>query len=206
MTFRCYAHADNTREYIITSDAKRINSYDFVVAFLCPGLVYTLVCVPSIHLLAFALQWLISGLYPKGCSVFILHLTGNYVDLLCCHCTLDYLADSRQTVHGHGRYPPYLALLDMSYPPTKRFLESPHNGALNSQIIPVETILVIRDVGVQVKTVYLGGRSSSRFIDRSKISDIIINEAITMMHIRVYMAIIVEGEDRMVVVFQVSSL
>ncbi|KAF9430249.1 hypothetical protein BGZ76_000904 [Entomortierella beljakovae] len=66
----------------------------------------------------------------------------------------------------------------------------------------VETILVIRDVGVQVKTVYLGGRSSSRFIDRSKITDIIINEAITMMHIRVYMAIIVEGEDKMVVVFQ----
>jgi len=81
----------------------------------------------------------------------------------------------------------------------------PQNAALNSQTFPLETILVIRDVGVQVKTVYLGGRSSSRFIDRSKISDIIINEAITMMHIRVYMAIIVEGEDRMVVVFQVSS-
>lgn len=71
-------------------------------------------------------------------------------------------------------------------------------------MILTETILVIRDVGIQVKTIYLGGRSSSRFIDRSKISDIIINEAITMMHIRVYMAIIVEGQDRMVVVFQVS--
>lgn len=63
---------------------------------------------------------------------------------------------------------------------------------------------MIRDVGIQVKTVYLGGRSVSRFIDRSKIQDIIINEAITMMHIRVYMAIIVEGQDKMVVVFQVS--
>ncbi|KAG0238897.1 hypothetical protein BGW42_000058 [Actinomortierella wolfii] len=69
-------------------------------------------------------------------------------------------------------------------------------------MVTEETILVIRDVGVQVKTVYLGGRSVSRFIDRSRIADIIINEAITMMHIRVYMAIIVEGEDRMVVVFQ----
>lgn len=63
---------------------------------------------------------------------------------------------------------------------------------------------MIRDVGIQVKTVYLGGRSVSRFIDRSKIQDIIINEAITMMHIRVYMAIIVEGQDKMVVVFQVG--
>ncbi|KAF9406441.1 hypothetical protein BGZ94_003112 [Podila epigama] len=69
-------------------------------------------------------------------------------------------------------------------------------------MVTEETILVIRDVGIQVKTVYLGGRSVSRFIDRSKIQDIIINEAITMMHIRVYMAIIVEGEDKMVVVFQ----
>lgn len=51
MTFRCYAHADNTREYIITSDAKRINSYDFIVAFLCPGLVYALVCASSARLL-----------------------------------------------------------------------------------------------------------------------------------------------------------
>ncbi|KAK3828065.1 MAG: GPI-GlcNAc transferase complex, PIG-H component-domain-containing protein [Benniella sp.] len=134
MTFRCYAHADNTREYIITSDAKRINSYDLIVAFLCPGLVYalgtTLTCYTVI---AFLIIWRI------------------VVKLL---------------------------------------------------MVTEETILVIRDVGVQVKTVYLGGRSSSRFIDRSKISDIIINEAITMMHIRVYMAIIVEGEDRMVVVFQ----
>ncbi|KAG0326010.1 hypothetical protein BG000_001556 [Podila horticola] len=106
MTFQCYAHADNTREYIMTSDAPRINSYDFMAVILCAGFVYFL------------------------------------------------------------------------------------------------TILVIRDVGIQVKTVYLGGRSVSRFIDRSKIQDIIINEAITMMHIRVYMAIIVEGQDKMVVVFQ----
>ncbi|KAG0028650.1 hypothetical protein BGZ81_004548 [Podila clonocystis] len=113
MTFQCYAHADNTREYIMTSDAPRINSYDFMSVILCAGFVYFLFFM-----------------------------------------------------------------------------------------VTEETILVIRDVGIQVKTVYLGGRSVSRFIDRSKIQDIIINEAITMMHIRVYMAIIVEGQDKMVVVFQ----
>jgi len=43
MTFQCYAHADNTREYIMTSDAKRINSNDFMLVFLCLCLVYTLV-------------------------------------------------------------------------------------------------------------------------------------------------------------------
>ncbi|KAG0266156.1 hypothetical protein BG011_003143, partial [Mortierella polycephala] len=134
MTFQCYAHADNTREYIMTSDVPRINSNDFVVVFTCAALVYTL------------------GTTFTSYAV--------------------------------------IALLIISWIVVKLF------------IVTEETILVIRDVGVQVKTVYLGGRSASRFIDRSKISDIIINEAITMMHIRVYMAIIVEGEDRMVVVFQ----
>lgn len=43
MTFQCYAHADNTREYIMTSDAQRINSNDFALVALCLGLVYLLV-------------------------------------------------------------------------------------------------------------------------------------------------------------------
>ncbi|KAF0532446.1 putative glycosyltransferase [Gigaspora margarita] len=54
----------------------------------------------------------------------------------------------------------------------------------------------------QVETVYINGRTVSRFIERSKISDIIINEGITMLQVKFYMAIIVEGQDRMVVVFQ----
>ncbi|KAI1302175.1 hypothetical protein EDD11_005640 [Mortierella claussenii] len=118
----------------MTSDAKRINLYDFMLVPVCLALVY------------------------------ILRATFT------CYTTIALLILSRVVV--------------------KLFM------------VTEETILVIRDVGVQVKTVYLGGRSSCRFIDRSKISDIIINEAITMMHIRVYMAIIVEGEDKMVVVFQ----
>ncbi|KAF9956617.1 hypothetical protein BGZ72_002628 [Mortierella alpina] len=134
MTFQCNAHADNTREYIMTSDAPRINSYDFMVVIACAGCVYFL------------------GTTFTSYAV--------------------------------------IALLIVSRVIVKLFM------------VTEETILVIRDVGVQVKTVYLGGRSASRFIDRSKISDIIINEAITMMHIRVYLAIIVEGEDKMVVVFQ----
>ncbi|CAG8532333.1 8120_t:CDS:2 [Acaulospora morrowiae] len=69
-------------------------------------------------------------------------------------------------------------------------------------IVKSESILSVRDVGVQVTTVYLNGRSVSKFIDKSKISDIIINEGITMLQVKFYMAIIVEGQDRMVVVFQ----
>ncbi|KAF9394651.1 hypothetical protein CPC16_010753 [Podila verticillata] len=118
----------------MTSDAPRINSYDFMAVILCAGFVY--------------------------------FLGPSYT----CYTAITLIAISRIAI--------------------KFFM------------VTEETILVIRDVGIQVKTVYLGGRSVSRFIDRSKIQDIIINEAITMMHIRVYMAIIVEGQDKMVVVFQ----
>ncbi|KAG0344129.1 hypothetical protein BG004_004716 [Podila humilis] len=118
----------------MTSDAPRINSYDFSAALLCAGLLY--------------------------------FLGPSYT----CYTLITLTAASRI--------------------------------AFKFFMVTEETILMIRDVGIQVKTVYLGGRSVSRFIDRSKIQDIIINEAITMMHIRVYMAIIVEGQDKMVVVFQ----
>ena len=71
-------------------------------------------------------------------------------------------------------------------------------------MVKEESILSIRDVGIQVKTIYMNGRSVSRFIDRSKISDIIINEGITMLQVKFYMTIIVEGQDKMVVVFEVN--
>ncbi|RHZ47079.1 hypothetical protein Glove_593g32 [Diversispora epigaea] len=69
-------------------------------------------------------------------------------------------------------------------------------------IVKSESILLIRDVGVQVKTVYLNGRIVSKFIDKDKISNIVINEGITILQVKFYMVILVEEADRMVVVFQ----
>lgn len=77
---------------------------------------------------------------------------------------------------------------------------------LKLNIVKEESILSIRDVGIQVKTIYMNGRSVSKFIDKSKISDIIINEGITMLQVKFYMAIIVDGQDRMVVVFEVNLI
>ncbi|KAI8642653.1 GPI-GlcNAc transferase complex, PIG-H component-domain-containing protein [Parasitella parasitica] len=65
-----------------------------------------------------------------------------------------------------------------------------------------ESILSIRDVGIQVKTTYWGGSSVSRFINRDKIDDVIINEGINFWQIKSYMAILVKNEDKMVVVFE----
>lgn len=67
-----------------------------------------------------------------------------------------------------------------------------------------ESILAIRDVGIQVQTVYWGGSTVSRFINRLKIEDVIINEGISFWQIKSYMAILVKDEDKMVVVFEVS--
>jgi GPI-GlcNAc transferase complex, PIG-H component len=66
-----------------------------------------------------------------------------------------------------------------------------------------ESILAVRNVGVQVKTTYLSGRSVSHFIERSRICDIIIHEAITMWQVKFYMAIITAKQDKMTVVFEV---
>ncbi|KAI8581259.1 hypothetical protein K450DRAFT_233897 [Umbelopsis ramanniana AG] len=65
-----------------------------------------------------------------------------------------------------------------------------------------ESILAVRNVGVQVKTTYLSGRSVSQFIERSRVCDIIIHEAITMWQVKFYMAIITAKQDKMTVVFE----
>lgn len=46
----------------------------------------------------------------------------------------------------------------------------------------------------------------SRFINRNKIDDIIINEGISFWQIKSYMAILVKDEDKMVVAFEVMYL
>ena len=47
--------------------------------------------------------------------------------------------------------------------------------------------------------------ASTRFIPASQIQDIWIHEAFTGFEVRFYLAIVVEGEDDIVVVFPVSS-
>ncbi|KAI7867387.1 GPI-GlcNAc transferase complex, PIG-H component-domain-containing protein [Spinellus fusiger] len=72
---------------------------------------------------------------------------------------------------------------------------------LKYKSIKQESLLVMRDIGVQVKAVYWGGSTVSRFITRCKIEDVIINEGITMWQVKSYIAILVKDQD-MVVVFQ----
>ncbi|RMZ12667.1 hypothetical protein D0862_02585 [Hortaea werneckii] len=66
-----------------------------------------------------------------------------------------------------------------------------------------ESLLVIRGLGVQTSTSsesYLG-TSSTRFIPTSSIQDIFIYEAFKGFEVRYYLAIVIEGEGEVVVVF-----
>ena len=63
----------------------------------------------------------------------------------------------------------------------------------------------MRDLGVQVRTRYVGGSQRTRFVDRAHIADIILNEGITFQSVIFYLAVIVEGEDRLLVVFEVKA-
>jgi len=67
-----------------------------------------------------------------------------------------------------------------------------------------ESLIVIRDLGVQLETKYASGKRTHRFIDKRTIKSIIINEGIKSYNFIFYMAFIVEGNNKMILAF--SSL
>jgi hypothetical protein len=67
-----------------------------------------------------------------------------------------------------------------------------------------ESMLVMQDLGVQLTTRYRSGKETHTFIDKSKITSVIINEGITLYHTIYYMSFIVQEKDKMVLAFRVS--
>ena len=70
-----------------------------------------------------------------------------------------------------------------------------------------ETLLTLRALGIQTSTLsssYLLP-SDTRFIPTSQIRDIFIHEAFKGFEVRYYLAVVVEGEGEVVVVFPVSG-
>lgn len=66
-----------------------------------------------------------------------------------------------------------------------------------------ESLLLIRGVGLQIRTTYkLFNRTQTQFIDRARITDILINEGITRSQVRYYLAIFVKDDGKMAVVFE----
>ena len=64
-----------------------------------------------------------------------------------------------------------------------------------------ESVTVVRDLGVHLETRFVSGSLESRFLDMQKIQDVVLNEGISMHRIVFYLAFLVKGHDKMVVVF-----
>lgn len=68
-----------------------------------------------------------------------------------------------------------------------------------------ESLMVIRGLGIQTSTsssMYWSS-AATRFIPTTQIQDIVIHEAFRGFEVRFYLAVIVEGESSVVVVFPV---
>lgn len=71
-----------------------------------------------------------------------------------------------------------------------------------------ESLLVIRGFGIQTSTsssTYLS-TAATRFIPTTQIQDIVIHEAFKGFEVRFYLAVIVEGEPDVLVVFPVGCV
>lgn len=65
-----------------------------------------------------------------------------------------------------------------------------------------ESLIAIEEVGVQLNTTYFNGRVDSKFVDKSKIEQIVMNEGITLCRVVFYVAFIMKNEDKMTLAFE----
>ncbi|KAI9324288.1 GPI-GlcNAc transferase complex, PIG-H component-domain-containing protein [Zopfochytrium polystomum] len=64
-----------------------------------------------------------------------------------------------------------------------------------------ESLLVIKDLGIQVKTCYASGFSRTEFIPIRDVVNLVINEAVTLFQVRFYLAVVAARRTELVVVF-----
>ncbi|KAL7753671.1 hypothetical protein RI367_000602 [Sorochytrium milnesiophthora] len=64
--------------------------------------------------------------------------------------------------------------------------------------VKTESILVVRTVGVQLSTTYLLGGRQTRFIPRDKVRTLVLNEGLSHMTIRFYLAVCIDGDSELI--------
>ena len=64
-----------------------------------------------------------------------------------------------------------------------------------------ESLLVNRDLGVQIEAVRLDGKRTTRFLDKHAISAFVLNEAFRSCRVVCYLSFIVHGQDDLVLAF-----
>ena len=65
-----------------------------------------------------------------------------------------------------------------------------------------ESLVVMRGLGVELRTRYRSGSERHRFLQHAEIADVIINEGITFQRVIFYMAFVVHDADRLVLAFE----
>ncbi|PRP78988.1 phosphatidylinositol N-acetylglucosaminyltransferase subunit H-like [Planoprotostelium fungivorum] len=65
-----------------------------------------------------------------------------------------------------------------------------------------ETMTVIEDLGIQLESVSFGGKKRYRFVEKEKIKQVFINEAVQTFRIVSYLAFIVKGESKLTLAFE----
>ncbi|EKX39677.1 hypothetical protein GUITHDRAFT_114173 [Guillardia theta CCMP2712] len=69
------------------------------------------------------------------------------------------------------------------------------------QMMERESLLVVHDLGIQVRRRYYSGKEEFFFVERSRIEDVIINEGIGYATVTYYLAIITKSEKEMLLGF-----
>ena len=77
---------------------------------------------------------------------------------------------------------------------------------LVSKTVVCESLMIIRDLGIQTCTTTFDGKQTKCFHDISRIRDFIINEYVTFYSVRQYCALLVENEKELVVPFKNCTL
>ncbi len=74
-------------------------------------------------------------------------------------------------------------------------------------LICAESVLVMAGLGVQLRTLHYGNRERFVFLDKRRIADVIVNEAIVRQSdVITYLAFVIQGEDKLAIAFEASAL
>lgn len=71
-----------------------------------------------------------------------------------------------------------------------------------SQRVWQESLLVVHDLGVQVKRKYYSGREDCRFVERGRIQEVIINEGVGYATVTYYLAVLTSDDPDMMLAFR----
>lgn len=70
----------------------------------------------------------------------------------------------------------------------------------------LESLEVVRDMGVQLTTKYFSGLEKHKFIEKEKIRNVIVNEGIKFGDIKFYLAFVIRSSDEMIIAFEVRQI